>query len=209
MKRLLILILLALSLCSYAQEVKVPDFTLPRNIVKISPQHLLTNTLELGIERFNTCFSESLQFSAGLRAGARDYNNGKGAHLEFAYRNYLSPMKFRTNGEYGHYQGIYCSLFLRGAFFSGTSVGYGYSPENGGVVEDLELKVSSVAPGFTLGMQVTEWKAIVFDVFIGGGFRFVELHDNGAIQFSKHSNQSDPADDGIFIKTGLKIGVGF
>jgi hypothetical protein len=211
MKKPLTLILLALSICCCAQEVKVPDFALPRSVVKFSPQHLIKNTLDLSIERFDSSFSKSFQLSTGIKWGARNYQNGKGAHLELAYRNYLSPMKLHSNRGHGYYQGIYYSLFLNGAYFSGTALDFSYAPDTGEVFENYELKISSLAPGFTLGLQVTEWKAIVFDVFAGGGFRFVQLNDNGMMQSNIRtfqSDQSDPAYDGIFIKAGLKIGVG-
>jgi hypothetical protein len=210
MKKNLFIIAFAIAFNCCAQKSGTPTFSLPRNLVKLSPFQLFTNTLELGIESFNPSYSKSFQVSLGLRSGSVYYYTGKGASLEFAYRKYAAPMKFYNRKQREFYQGIYYSLFLNSAYFKGRDTYYSYYNPNGSTntLVDFSDQIWSIAPGFTIGFERTLWKVLVLDVFVGGGIRFTDVQRKGTMPYSNGYEITDPGYEGIFPKIGAKIGVG-
>jgi hypothetical protein len=208
MRQLICIACLAFAFHCGAQEITEPTFALPRNLIKLSPLQLFTNTLEIGVESFNSSFSKSFQASVGFRSGGLEYNKSKGVSLELAYRKYVLPMKFNTRKHRGFYQGIYYSVFVQGAYFKGTEhYGYYPNPGTGVTTGDFEQTIRSISPGFTLGLQKTLWKVVFLDVYVGGGLRFSDIDAPNVSQYVDYTI-TDPGYEGIYPKIGAKIGVG-
>ena len=203
MKRLLFCILyVSYATTLLAQKDSVQSFKLPRALIKISPLQFFAQTFELGIETFNKDYSKSLNMSAGLRTGSESYDDGSGANLEFGYRKYAAPMKFRTRNNHNSYQGVYYSLFIRGEYFKGTTLDYNSQQE-------YTEKILSIAPGFTIGFQKTLWQIIVLDIYVGGGIKFTDIEQtNKPNNTQNYYSIFDPGYSGIYPKTGVKIGIG-
>jgi hypothetical protein len=208
MRIIALLILLFITKVAVSQEA--PEFTFPRSLVKLSPLQLFNNTLELGVETFNSKLSKSFQVTAGFKSGSADFDDGQGASLELAFRKYVLPMELRVRKSREFYQGIYYSLYVGGAYFEGKASSYGYYDPNTNtwINGSYSATIKSISPGFTIGLQKTLWKVLVLDVFIGGGIKFSESHYSGTNYYPEYSGILDPGYDGIYPKFGGKIAVG-
>jgi hypothetical protein len=209
MRITLAILALFVSFVSSAQQIDTEDFTMPKTLIKISPFQFFANTLELGIESFNSSYSRSFQATVGFRSGSGYYDEGKGAHLEFAYRNYVTPMELRNRRSHDFYQGIYYSFYTGVSYFEGENSSYGYYDPNTGIwnTSNYSATIVSLTPGFTLGLQRTFWKVIVLDVFVGGGVKLTKAEYSGSNYEIYEDGPWDPAYDGIYPKIGAKIGV--
>jgi hypothetical protein len=209
MRLTLFVYLLLLSSFSQAQET-TPSFTIPRAVAKIAPLYFFNNTLDLGVEVFNSKFTKSFNASVGLRSGGINYVDGKGLGIEVGYRKYVSPMKLHTRKTKEFYQGIYYSLFFRGDYFKGTENNYYYDYNSGNQYSGFTRKTNSIGPGFTIGLEKTFWEIIFIDFYIGGGIKFsdVEISGNPMNSYYRDYDIMDPGYEGIYPKIGAKIGVG-
>lgn len=191
------LTLLALiAACPLAQAQIEDDFQMPKAIIKIYPQTFFINTFQLGIETFNSDFSRSFNFDAGIRTRNENWDEGySGWFGEIAYRKYFVPMKIRRK----NYMGVYYSIaFKAGHYKTETYV------DSGPGYEETELW--SYSPSFTIGIQKTIWQVLLLDMFVGGALGIPVYPDN-AIKVD-YADILDPAFKGIYPKIGVKIGVG-
>lgn len=196
-KLLLVLSFLSVANVLFAQEDQEPTFKLPRAVMKIAPLQFFLSTLEVGVEVFNPTYSKSFNLSAGFRSGANGYNEGTGASVELAYRNYAAPMKYRARNNRESYQGIYYSLFVRGEYFKED--------------DDYEYweTTFSITPGFTLGFQKTLWKVLLLDVYVGGGIKFSDVeYATTPPPYESSYGILDPGYSGICPRIGAKVGMG-
>jgi hypothetical protein len=194
---------------SCAQDTDTRDFTMPRSLIKISPFQFFANTLELGVESFNASYSRSFQATVGFRTGSGFYDEGKGIHLEFAYRKFVTPMELRNRRSNDFYQGIYYSFYAGTSYFEGENTSYSYYDPNTGQVlmSQYSATIVSLTPGFTLGLERTFWRVVILDVYVGGGIRLSKADYSGSNYDIYDSDVFDPAYDGIYPKIGAKIGV--
>ena len=194
---------------SFAQDADPRNFTMPRSLIKISPFQFFANTLELGVESFNSSYSKSFQGTVGFRTGSGFYDEGKGIHLEFAYRKFVTPMELRNRRSNEFYQGIYYSFYTGVSYFEGENTSYGYYDPNTGIWTNSSYNATivSLTPGFTLGLERTFWKVIILDVYVGGGIRLSRAEYSGSNYAIYDDGVFDPAYDGIYPKIGAKIGV--
>lgn len=199
MKKLLLVPFILLALDVQCQEV--PSFEMPRTIVKFSPLYFFVNTFQLGIETFNADVSRSFNLDVGYRSSSYDYEDESGFDAELAYRRYVAPMRIHTRKSRQFYQGIYYCIFVRGETFQGKPYDY-----NIGRYSENAVRINSLAPGFTLGLQKTLWEIVFLDVSVGGGVKFSDgegLND----PYYYESEITQPGYEGIFPRIGAKIGV--
>jgi hypothetical protein len=208
----LALILLASAFHTLAQEKD--EIKVPRTFIKVSP-HVVTNTIQFGLERLDSSLTRSFQVSIGYRDQSlrwnppfpgHGYEDGTGTHLEFSYRNYIEPFRLASEDLFA---GVYYSFSLKGATFKGTANDFFYNQRTGEITENRMVKVFSVTPAFTIGFQHQLWKVVGVEVFLGSGFRFVNLDSLGEIQQqSSPFGASDPTEGGMFMKAGINVCVG-
>jgi hypothetical protein len=86
-------------------------------------------------------------------------------------------------------------------------VGRIYNSSTGIYNSDYKQTITSVSPGFTLGLQKTLWRVVFLDVYVGGGIRFSDITPPTTSQYYD-SDITDPGYEGIYPKIGAKIGVG-
>ncbi len=192
------LTLLALiAVCSFAQAQNDDDFQMPKTLIKIYPQAFFVSTFQLGIETFNSDFSRSFNFDAGIRTqNSNWYESYSGGYGEIAYRKYFVPMKIRKR----NFLGAYYSIGFKGGYYKVET----YDNYSGNNVEETELW--SFSPSFTLGIQKTIWQIIHLDMFVGGALGIPVYPDNAAKV--EYPEIVDPSFKGIYPKIGVKIGVG-
>jgi hypothetical protein len=92
MKTFFISASLCVALAAAAQPQPAPP---SRTLLKLSPQHFIVNTLQVGVERFNTAFSGSWNYSLGIRNQGNDVWPGihvAGVDGNLQYRRYFKPM---------------------------------------------------------------------------------------------------------------------
>src|SRR5687767_9418724 len=98
------------------------ESTIPKVILKNSPQHFAVNSLKLGAERFNARYTNSITIFITPRAenygdGDEGYNGLAG---ELQYKRYISSMKeYSTRRSKKFYRGVYAGLFAQCGAYSG------------------------------------------------------------------------------------------
>lgn len=184
------------------------DVKMPKALIKLSPLQLFSNTLELGIETFNSNYSKSFQGTVGFRSGSNEFDKGKGLSADVAFRKYVLPMELRSRKGRDFYQGIYYSVFLAGSYFEAEQTSTWWDVNGTPTTTGFTVEIKSISPGFTIGLQKTIWKVLTLDAFIGGGIKFSESHYSGTNYTPYYQGIWDPGYDGIYPKFGAKIGVG-
>jgi hypothetical protein len=205
MKNLLIVAFATCSLLGFSQ-VKENVSSTPRAIIKISPFQFLSQTLEVSIESLNSDYSKAFEINGALRSGHYDYDQGRGGTLGIAYRKYVRPLATPTRRNPDASQGVYYSLFVKGQYFAGRDAYYWQSPNTSRIDESI----TTLNPGFTIGLQRTLFEVLYLDMFIGGGIKFTNVKYSAAIPgftFMEY-DVLHPAYEGIHPVAGVKIGVG-
>jgi len=196
-----------------AQEQK----TLPsRTLLKLSPQHFIVSTLQIGTERFSRDFSRSWNLAVGVRnqGGSRSYSmQVRGAEIDFQYRKYVRPMQpFTSRKNRSYLQGVYVGPFVNGGIFSVDDEYFWLSSDMHGNPQwrgsGNKYNSRQVGGGFTIGLQRTFWDVITLDVFAGGGLRYSHIN----IVSDQFSNEifttvTGPGFSGIFPRIGFNIGI--
>jgi hypothetical protein len=184
--------------CSLAQaQNENDDFEMPKALIKIYPQAFFINTFQLGIETFNSEYSRSFNFDAGLRTRNDNWDDSySGGFGEIAYRKYFVPMQIRRK----NYLGVYYSIAFKAGYYKTTT----YDDFTGNYDEETELW--SYSPSFIIGLQKTIWQVLLLDMFVGGAVGIPVYPDN-AIKV-EYADILDPAFKGIYPKIGVKIGIG-
>lgn len=192
-----------------------------RTLFKVSPQHFIASTLQVGIEHFNTDFSKSWNFSIGLRNQGNNQNTYndevRGGELDLQYRRYVRPFQTFTSRRNRTYaQGIYVGPFLNGGFYTVdnryTST-WTYTNSTGQSVTQTdtygsEYETQHLAAGFTIGLQRTFWEVLTLDAFVGGGLRATNLRMiSSGDRNNIYNGLLDPAFSGIFPRIGFKVGI--
>ncbi|MCU0420012.1 MAG: hypothetical protein MUC38_10195 [Cyclobacteriaceae bacterium] len=209
----------ALTLGSFAVAQEVGSMP-SRTWAKISPQHFVINTFQLGVEHFTPDFSGSWNFSGGFRSqgGSGTYDTEiQGGELDIQYRKYVRPMKVYTGRKNRNYvQGVYVGPFVNGGAYA---VDDQYSStwisvdQNGRQVIQSQTYGSvydtrHVAGGLTIGVQRTFWEVLALDVFVGGGVRFSHVEMRATTpNWSYYTGVLDPGFSGIFPRIGIKLGI--
>jgi hypothetical protein len=200
---------------------------LKRNIVKVTPQHFIRNTLYASYERFSPSMKSSVQYSLGLLyrrdrsswSSFNDYETQGGVLAEVQGRYYVPAFRqlVSTRNNRTFAQGIYLSGFLRGEYAQ-IEGAYTVWNSTGNFQEQRPIndRVLAINPGFTIGYQRTLWQFIYFDMYLGGGLRIASISRERAMQpgYSYYSpfygggDILDLAYRGILPKAGISIGIG-
>ncbi len=197
MKKLLPLIFLFVTIQFAQAQEEDNGLKMPKALIKIYPQAFFLSTFQLGIETFNSDFSRSFNFDAGIRTRNDNwYESYSGVYGEVAYRKYFVPMKFKKK----NYMGVYYSIGFKAGYYK-TEI---YDDFTGNYDEETELW--NYSPSFTIGIQKTIWQVLLLDIFVGGALGIPVYPDN-AIEVD-YADNLDPAFKGIYPKIGVKIGVG-
>ena len=122
MRKLLPLLLL-ISVHAWSQQNdQESELVVPKTLIKIAPLQFFSSTLEMGIESFNATRTKSFNVDVGFRSGSADFRSGKGLSVELAYRKYVSGIKTHSRKDRRFNQGIYYSVFVKGAYFTTLSL---------------------------------------------------------------------------------------
>jgi hypothetical protein len=195
-----------------------------RFIFKMSPQHLIMNTLKIGGELLNKDRTKSFQVM--LHAIANDKSNAdyyywsngapyNGVGAEFTFKKYLSPMQEMTTRKGRQY--------MQGIYFGGIIQGGAYSRDFDGFTEywDMQtqswiserytysIKAQNIAAGFTIGFHRIYWKVLSLDAFMGAGYQLRNQKTTGETPdyYGEGYDFTYPNYYGILPKVGLNIGV--
>lgn len=208
MRTSILLILLLVTPILQAQELKpLPS----RSIIKFSPQHLADNTMKLGIEHFNSDYSQSWvgyvagKWSTEKQSHSHDYFRGLGAELQ--YRKYIQPMKIYTSKKSTTYhRGIYTMIGVQGFYHRESVTG----EIKGSSDFDYNIDTGTMAFTIAFGIQQVWWNKILIDAFAGGGTQFSNTTHSGQLYPSgvvtSHA-RIDPGHQGFLPKIGLHIGL--
>ncbi len=189
---------------------------IPRTVFKVSPQHFIESTLQLGVERFNATYSKSISVSVGLTGQGTGNDSKRGLGGDVQYRKYLKPVAERTNRKGKSYtQGIYFGPFVGAGYFRVREFDDGgyFSPYTGQYVYNSnptvhDQIVHQVAGGFTFGVQRIFWDVIMVDVFMGGGVKLCAIDELPYPRAQHYYTLTDPGYSGIFPRIGVKVGIG-
>jgi|GEM_PF-6644206 len=175
-----------------------------RAIIKLSPLHFFSQTLELSVETLDPNYTRAFQISVALRSGQAEYIEGRGGGVTLAYRKYVRPLSTPSVRDPAVFQGIYYSVYLKGDVFQGEEDYWGQSQ-----FFKTKENVRSIGPGFIIGLQRTIFQVLYMDVYIGGGIKFADVtYDGTAPDDQINYDLFHPAYEGIYPAVGLKIGVG-
>jgi hypothetical protein len=97
--------------------------------------------------------------SAGYRSGHDDYDDGVGGTATLAYRNYARPITRPLEKKPEVRQGIYYSLYVQGEYFKGIE------KYNDPQLPEVERTITSISPGFTIGLHRTIFEVLYFDFY--------------------------------------------
>ena len=189
-----------------------------RSIFKFSPQHIIHyNNLKLGVERFNSAYSNSwVIFMNGIYHSDKKNNSSnyhKSAGAELQYRKYLRALKIytsKTGKEY--YRGIYAMVCAQAAWHdqSYKSISYYRDPVTTEIITahtDYRTENRNAAFTMAFGVQKVLGKGILLDGFAGGGIQFSELSYSNSDWFACQG-MLGPTHEGFLLKIGLHIGLG-
>lgn len=168
-----------IALAAVAQET---ESILKRNVIKITPQQFIRNTLQGSYERFSSDFKTSRQVSLGLlyRRDANSWSGGDspqaqtGVFAEIQGRRYVPGFRQYTARRNNRMQaqGVYLSGFLRGEYIA---INGEYSVWDTGTnlprTATLDDRILAINPGFVIGYQRTLWQFVYLDLYVGGGLR--------------------------------------
>ena len=228
MRKIVLSLFFAGACLGASAQDKATEDILKRNIVKITPQHFIRNTLYASYERFSPSMKSSVQYSLGLLyrrdrsswSGFNDYETQGGVLAEVQGRYYVPAFRqlvsARNNRAFA--QGIYLSGFLRGEY---AQIDGAYTVWNsmGNFQEQRPVsdRVLAINPGFTIGYQRTLWQFIYLDMYLGGGLRIASISRGQTMppgsgfynsSFYGGGDILDLAYRGILPKAGISIGIG-
>lgn len=191
-----------------------------RTLVKISPQHVVVNTLQMGTEHFTSNFARSLAFDVGIRYHGQFLDTEdlieRGVDLGFQYRTYIRGLaSVTTHRKRTIVQGIYAGPFVHGGMVRRRQITGFYSTYIGGVtpprfeqrIDRNDFEEYFFATGFTVGVQRIFWNVLAVDVFAGGGMRWSQVQFLAPQQRPLNTDVITPGYQGIFPRIGFKIGV--
>ena len=219
MKRIAVLLLLVTQwVFGQSEPTEKPN----RFMFKLSPQHLLRNSLKFGGE----FFSESKRSSLVIFLQAVSNNSERdpypifpysGGGLELNYRKYIAPIQSITSRKGRQYtQGIYFSFFLQGGIYKGD---YDYIETDYDFQTQIRTEehvvyqesAKNVGTGFNLGLQQVFWNILTADVYLGAGYQLGSNSITGtkpANSFADYSSSTNSAGyTGVIPKGGILIGI--
>lgn len=216
MKQVFIISCFLIASAALAQDAKpLPS----RTLIKLSPQHFIANTLQIGTEHFNRDFSKSVNFTFGIRnQGGNDMYDRKirGGDFDFQFRKYVRPLQpFTSRKNRSYVQGIYFGPFINAGMHKVdneyTST-WTYSGPAGQTTQSVTLgsryETQHIAGGFTIGLQRTFWDVVALDVYVGGGLRASNINVISNIENREiYTTVMEPGFSGIFPRIGFKLGV--
>lgn len=189
-------------------------------LIKVSPQHFIASTLQVGIEHFNTDFSKSWNFSIGLRNQGNNQNSYsdevRGGEIDLQFRRYVRPLQqFSSRKNRTYSQGVYFGPFINGGFYTVDDLNtytWTYRDINGQLITETssnggKYETQHFAAGFTIGLQRTFWEVLTLDAFVGGGLRATNFTLIAGDRNDIYNGLLDPGFTGIFPRIGFKVGI--
>jgi hypothetical protein len=72
-----------------------------------------------------------------------------------------------------------------------------------------KTKITSISPGFSIGVQRSIFEVMYIDFYLGGGIRFPSFeYSNDNHPDSNEDDIFSPSYEGIYPTFGLKVGIG-
>ncbi|MFN3852279.1 MAG: hypothetical protein ACK4NY_22780 [Spirosomataceae bacterium] len=201
----------------------------PLTILKFYPLGLVTNSLQLGFEKFNKDFSRSTNVVFGVRYkkgngniqydangnSFDNYNNWAGASILFERRIYIPKFKSKfidENPEKPFKYGVYLAPFLKADYnvrdFDNSF--YSYNNANGQSNTVLVRNYGKISylggtAGLNIGYQFTLFQYMYIDTYLGGGLRLLSKKEN--VNRSSQNQTYYSGDYGAIIEFVDKAGV--
>ncbi|MFN3852278.1 MAG: hypothetical protein ACK4NY_22775 [Spirosomataceae bacterium] len=171
-----------------------------QRIVKLYPVELASNSLQIGIEKFNRSKTQSSNLILGFRYKVNWVNgdsnfqnptentsNWLGISLNYEKRFYLSTPKVDASS-LSH--GFYFAPFLRvdynyrhldARYFTYTHDSEGRPVDPNYVIINSRINYFGGTVGSNIGFQVRVFKNIYFDTFLGGGIRLLKKYEDNLL----------------------------
>ncbi len=200
MKKFLLLLLLQIILFNslFAQEIKPKPF----KIFKFLPFSLITGSLTMSQEKFNTEKNRSTILTLGLRyiktnqeatnysstsqKNIEQFNKWNGGMMGIERRFYVPSFKsgeknsfFNERTQFGLYLSTGLRLDYNSNEYDKSTYNYVYDQSKPntqtGILEVNKAKINylGVMPNMNIGMQFTLFQNLYIDTFLGGGLRFI------------------------------------
>lgn len=228
MKKQSIFTVLFLSFLVSAFAQGNPEKTL--TIMKFYPFGLVTNSLQLGLEKFNKDNNRSTNVIFGIRYkksngniqfdangnSFENYNNWAGASILFERRIYIPKFKSKfidENPERPFKYGVYLAPFLKVDYnvrdFDNSF--YAYNNINGQSIYEFVRNKGKInyfggTGGLNIGYQFTVFQHLYIDTYLGGGLRLLNKKEN--VEFNRPAGVFYySSDNGAILEFVDKAGV--
>jgi hypothetical protein len=198
MKKIILLLILSISLSTFAQEVNKSY----KNSIKFIPHKMIYNSLAIGYERDITSVS-SLYFLSQIFYSEEDTDYNKGFAQSIGIKNYLLKGKEILHVSPSFYFMPYAQF---GAFDTQEEDRY-YEYEQTETYLD-KREYLAYGGGFLMGFGLTFIKRITVDLYFGGGVMFNDYTPPSDYPDNLHRN-NDGLWEGVTPKGGLEFSYKF
>lgn len=180
-------------------------------ILKLSPFHLIDNTLHLGGELFiNKNYKSSLYLGLGGTYADKKLKSDIGGSIDVQFRYY--PRTFRVDSS-SSFQSAASGLFIGFGLTCGSNE---LRKKDDGLYFSDSYRITSqwITPSVVLGYQIIQWESLFVDAFIGGGIRMTKVSYTASSptfenDVLSNANLYSRYFKGVLPKAGLTIGLGF
>lgn len=221
-RQILFTIAFCAGLTSTAQKSQF-NGPLPRTIIKFSPQHLFVNTLQGGVELFNSDMrmSHNIHVLALFDpADPEDYFETSSTGIALEYMAKIYPNKFKVIKKPGSEtpMGMYGGFFAQAGSYTDKGVSETYDPINFQYTQkDVKVSHTPFNIGFVFGRQMVVSDFIYVDMHLGAGLRVgnsktdtYEITNSGRKRYNYLGSTSFPRHgySGIMPRVGFSVGIG-